>query len=125
MQRAETDQAGLVSKRLKRCYLYRELGGLQEEWGGGTRRHGNATSLLHHPGGKNQKSGLSSGFLELPHLILSSETQTNRSDLRSASCSVHDLFSETCSSSPRPEHVSTSLQTLDKNDAFKAIFKTM
>ena len=63
---SRTGRAGLISKRLERCYLYRELEGLQEQQeeeeeeeergGGAARRHGNTTAtsptLEHHPGAR-------------------------------------------------------------------------
>lgn len=65
---SRTGRAGLISKCLERCYLYRELEGLQEQqeeeeedeaWGGGggaARRHGNTTATSptpeRHPGAR-------------------------------------------------------------------------
>lgn len=52
---SRTGRAGLISKRLERCYLYRELEGLQEqqeeeeedeEQGGG--RGGSSSARQHH-----------------------------------------------------------------------------
>lgn len=64
---SRTGRAGLISKCLERCYLYRELEGLQEQQeeeeedeeqggGGAARRHGNTTATSptpeRHPGAR-------------------------------------------------------------------------